>query len=1053
MPDSVPIPAYADQVTGWTPDAGVSDEAKRRIAGTMGAEQIPAGPTRWGLLREGLNLPVTGAGIATGYASGRLASALGATPQQQEEVGSETERRFQQPLGGLLQPLAEKAEEPAESYLGAPVKAASRLGLGLLSPASALSLAAAGGSGAAGAAMRPMFASQMLAAAPSQASEAYQQAKAGHGPEAVAQGLGAGLSGAFGARLASGEALGAIGGLRRALPSLGPWAAAYDTAFRAGAARSALNKQVIVRTLNNLEVKAAGMSTDDQIALVDAHETGATRGTPEGDSIHALADRLKGQLIQAKAMDPDSGIENYWGRIWPDKSQAADFYRSWAKRNMGAGKGFLKQRVFPTFKEATDPQDIQQISETDPRFDQARAFQMSEDPETGELVKDKDGDWYQNVGGGGLTPPDNVVTMLKSRFLQEARFLRARELFNDLKTNGVLKFVDQGYGAPEGYTFVDDPMYRVITTAEREPVSHMEEPAERKLDVRLVGQYAVPTDVADMMKKDVSEGALEKYKTAGAMLLKPVMYLNNLLNQAELGISGFHATFSGFNALATSIGNAGRLLMAGDLTGGVQKLAASVASPITYALRGREMRADALAGTSNPDVQNAVAGGARFAMDPQFSNHSIQAFRMALAGHNWAAAGLHAVPAFLELAAKPVMEQYVPAIKLGAYTDVVKTESEVYFRKTGQLPTGTALDTIRSGAQDSIDNRFGQVVYDNRHWDRLAKDIAHMTVRSVGWNYGTLAEFGGALRDIGHGQVTNRVAYAASIFAAHALAGAMTQVALTGKPPEAALDYFFPKTGKTNPDGSEARMSLPTYVKDIYAYRQSPSQTMAHKISPVLSTVNELYHNADFYNTEIVGTDDAPYKQGLEILKYIGKKFLPFSFTNIQRARESGKGPMETFGPAFGFLPASRRLTASPADLELSQWRAEHQPAGTRTEAEFKKSQLKSRIEHDMRARSPEAQDELREAVSGGKLVPRDVKSIRRAIMQPANIESFIRTPIEEQAKIITKGDQQDRVKYGRAFIRGLRNARRSGALQGLDEDQISGIKDAAGLVRDAVSQ
>lgn len=68
----------------------------------------------------------------------------------------------------------------------------------------------------------------------------------------------------------------------------------------------------------------------------------------------------------------------------------------------------------------------------------------------------------------------------------------------------------------------------------------------------------------------------------------------------------------------------------------------------------------------------------------------------------------------------------------------------------GYLETATEEVKNRALRQawDSIDNRFGQLVYDNLFWNKSAKDIGMVMTRSLGWNLGTVREIGGGLKDL-----------------------------------------------------------------------------------------------------------------------------------------------------------------------------------------------------------------------------------------------------------------------------------------------------------------
>ena len=62
---------------------------------------------------------------------------------------------------------------------------------------------------------------------------------------------------------------------------------------------------------------------------------------------------------------------------------------------------------------------------------------------------------------------------------------------------------------------------------------------------------------------------------------------------------------------------------------------------------------------------------------------------------------------------------------------------------------------------NSVDNRMGEMVYDNLMWSKTQKDVAFMLMRSAGWNIGTIRELGGAAVDAaraggGRMEATNR---------------------------------------------------------------------------------------------------------------------------------------------------------------------------------------------------------------------------------------------------------------------------------------------------------
>ena len=86
-------------------------------------------------------------------------------------------------------------------------------------------------------------------------------------------------------------------------------------------------------------------------------------------------------------------------------------------------------------------------------------------------------------------------------------------------------------------------------------------------------------------------------------------------------------------------------------------------------------------------------------------------------------------------------------------------------------------------AWDSVDNRMGQLVYDNLFWNKTLKDLAFISTRSVGWNLGSVREIGGggvdavkAVADMARGrkpELTTRMAYTIAMPIITALYGAI----------------------------------------------------------------------------------------------------------------------------------------------------------------------------------------------------------------------------------------------------------------------------------------
>jgi hypothetical protein len=128
-------------------------------------------------------------------------------------------------------------------------------------------------------------------------------------------------------------------------------------------------------------------------------------------------------------------------------------------------------------------------------------------------------------------------------------------------------------------------------------------------------------------------------------------------------------------------------------------------------------------------AQVTMAGG-RVKMDSAFRTDFHAKFLQALRRSNVVGAAPRAPFALVEVAAWPIMEYIVQCQKLGVFYELARTELQ-------RLGPNAPREDVREALQkvwDVVDDRLGESVYDNLFWNRTAKDLLHLTVRSVGWN-------------------------------------------------------------------------------------------------------------------------------------------------------------------------------------------------------------------------------------------------------------------------------------------------------------------------------
>jgi hypothetical protein len=284
----------------------------------------------------------------------------------------------------------------------------------------------------------------------------------------------------------------------------------------------------------------------------------------------------------------------------------------------------------------------------------------------------------------------------------------------------------------------------------------------------------------------------------------------------------------------------------------------------------------------------------------------------------------------------------------------------------------------------------------------------------LGWNLGTIRELGGGVKDLldikvsaeGGIQISPRTAYVVALPAVVALYGAMYQYIKTGQGPQELRDYFFPKTGRKTPDGRDERISIPSYIKDIYAYGKHPLTTIGHKVHPILSAMAQMMENKDYYGVMIRNPQDPIVKQATDTMQYVSTQFIPFSVRGAQMRGKSGADVGEQAESFFGFIPAPKGVTQSKAEELLDEYTKKHMDKGPITREEQLKKQTKAEI-RGLYQRG--AVDEMRAAIKESGLQPSEVQNIIRRANKPALVTRFLPLTPSEAMHVWRVADKQER--------------------------------------------
>ena len=553
----------------------------------------------------------------------------------------------------------------------------------------------------------------------------------------------------------------------------------------------------------------------------------------------------------------------------------------------------------------------------------------------------------------------------------------------------------------------------------------------------VLGHYYAPDPVAKILNNYLSPGLRNNENFLISGTYNMLRATGNILNQAQLALSGFHGLNVTTDMIASTLGQGLRqLAIKGQRIEGVGHIVTAPVAPLFRIWEGVRLRKaykqqidtiedDKLRNT----IKAVVLADGRDRMDPFYYNQQIKALKKTISDILKGAPkekikGAFKLPfntfgATLEALAKPLMEWYVPTGKLGLFS--MMAQSEMQRAEAGQIDPEQLHERLIS-SWDSVDNRMGQLVYDNLFWNKTLKDVAMLAIRSVGWNLGSWREYGGAVFDIlgtkgrlerGDVLLSQKMAYTIGAVILYGTLGATIMYLLTGEGPEELKDYFFPKTGNKNPDGSDERLSLPTYAKDWFAYATQPIKTITHKIHPLWGLLADLAKNKDYFNTEIRHPGDPLSQQLFSVAKHIGKEFLPLSVRNYKKMQKAQPSGQNVWVSITGITSAPSYIVRSPAQKLMYRYIIENVPDITKTREKQELREYRRNIKNQLRKGSP-----VNRKVVIARIGNASFNRLRKDVRKEPFAEAFNRLSLYQALNVYAIADTEERTQTKR-LLRG----------------------------------
>jgi hypothetical protein len=261
------------------------------------------------------------------------------------------------------------------------------------------------------------------------------------------------------------------------------------------------------------------------------------------------------------------------------------------------------------------------------------------------------------------------------------------------------------------------------------------------------------------------------------------------------------------------------------------------------------------------------------------------------------------------------MGYLVPRAKIGVFSEMSRA-----WHDANPNATPEQRADAMTKAWDNVEDRLGQMTYDNLFWDKTTKDLAFVAFRSVGWNLGTVRSGAGAVIDTGRfladaarlrrPEFTGRMAYGIAQFVNTAMLGAALTYAFTGQGPQTWLDYFFPRTGGTSgANGGDERLSIPGYVKDWIEWSRDPAQTLANKVHPLISLGSQIANNRNYYGHSIYDPIRDEDSMAAAYGDFIINSFRPFTISGYEKLKHDQASDAAKAMSLMGYQPAPKSIT------------------------------------------------------------------------------------------------------------------------------------------------
>lgn len=736
------------------------------------------------------------------------------------------------------------------------------------------------------------------------------------------------------------------------------------------------------KALSGLQKVFGKMKDVDRIAFIDKMKRGEDQITPQlqdvAETIKTLDKELYNEIIKYKPSL--SWKENHYRVLWKvvPGSVKPKLWSSLTRRPLQGSKGFFKQATLA--------------------------------------------DMSEGIARGGEPYSTNPIHMFKLAYADGMKYITAQRMFEALKGDKMIQFVKTGQKAPDFFVPIDDNISKVYFKSDAGMVK--------------TGEYYIEEGAGRLLNNHLSRDLIREHAVG-----KGLMEIKNLYTQVELSLSGFHAIAEGLETVSSDLGLGIRKLVNLGLRGdfksageGILDILKAPFSPKTTFTAGRNAIKFATVKdfeTSGfgkawlkkvPEARQYLTdffnGGGLLKQNEDLRSNTFQALKDQVGKDNYIGAALRALPAMNEAILNPLFNHYIPALKVGMFFKEFPTllkENEERIAK-GQV----TREQLARKSIDFIDDRLGELNFDNLFWNRTFKTTMQFMMRSVTWKLGNLRamlgapveqarEFIDAAREKRSPILMPKMAWLFGLSAMQVALSTVIMKIASNKIPTSFKDIVAPQI---NPTDDKERVIMPTYYKDMLHLWHSRLGYITTSMSGPFSKLIDIWQNKDFYHYEIHDEHDSWLERRKDDLEYFIPK--PFSISSSLQMIGKGEPPAKVAMSFFGLNKAPGYLINSDIENEifdLYNIRNTNIKPQSQKEANDIKKQIRELYKED---KKQEAQKMASDAVKQGILRPTQIKYLFSHIGKESSpsIYFFKMLPYEDKKYLIDKMTKEERKIY-----------------------------------------